>query len=212
MISYLGVARLHVSLRLHVSINNNNRIHKLHNRSEKQFEQFVKGYFNDPPDLQGLAYLCQRVMVLGTSKQRRCNQFRQFLLSRGGNFAATTTADHTSFYVDTKSVHFRSVLGRFVHIFLTPLFKEEWIEREVKIIDMEWQDKLKCDLQRVYEFDKFIASNTHPYSRLLTGTEETLSTTPKLRGVNVRNRLLEFFGRNYSGNRMSLCVCSNGNL
>ncbi|XP_020293213.1 insulin-degrading enzyme-like [Pseudomyrmex gracilis] len=170
------------------------------------------GYFNDPPDMQGLACLCQRVMILGTSKQRRCNQFRQFLFNRGGVFASTTTADHTSFYVNVKSVHFRSVLGRFVHIFLTPLFKEDWIEREAKIIDLEWKDNLKCDLQRVHEFDKFTASNAHPYSKLLTGNEETLSKIPKLRGVNVRERLLEFFGSNYSGNRMSLCVCSNDTL
>jgi insulysin len=50
------------------------------------------------------------------------------------------------------------------------------------------------------------------YSRFFTGSLETLGTTPESKGIDVHAELVDFYKREYSGNRMKLAVLGRQSL
>lgn len=59
---------------------------------------------------------------------------------------------------------------------------------------------------------KEVAAPGHRFSRFFTGSLETLGAAPEARGVDVHAELWAFFRREYSANRMKLCVVGREGL
>lgn len=58
------------------------------------------------------------------------------------------------------------------------------------------------------QLEKDAANRAHPLSKFSTGTKQTLETIPLERGLDVRKTLLDYHGKYYSANLMTLCVCA----
>ncbi|CAF4107813.1 unnamed protein product, partial [Adineta steineri] len=71
---------------------------------------------------------------------------------------------------------------------------------------------LSDDGWRVYQLEKSTSDPQHPYSGFAIGNRESLRTTPKQRGIDIRQVLLDFHKAQYSSNRMSLTVLGNQSL
>ncbi|KYN43148.1 Insulin-degrading enzyme [Trachymyrmex septentrionalis] len=170
------------------------------------------GSMCDPDDLLGIAHFCEHMLFLGTKKYPQQNDFNQFLSQNGGTSNGTTYLDHTIYYFDIATEMLKGALDRFAQFFLTPLFTENLTELVVNTINSEYENNLADDSWRFCQLIRSTASSDHPFSKFDIGNRETLDTIPKQKGINVRNKLLEFYEKYYSANIMSLCVCGKESL
>jgi insulysin len=76
-------------------------------------------------------------------------------------------------------------------------------------VNSEYEGYLFTDTWRISQLEKSTSDPQHPYSGFSVGNIESLRTTPKQRGINIRQVLLDFHQAEYSSNRMSLAVLGN---
>lgn len=101
-------------------------------------------------------------------------------------------------------------LARHAQFFTAPLFDASCTEREVNAVDSEFRRNLQLDARRLFQLGKATSSreNGAKYWKFGTGSKQTLWEEPRARGVDVRERLLEWYSQEYSANLMSLVVLS----
>ncbi|KAL6254476.1 hypothetical protein P5V15_014529 [Pogonomyrmex californicus] len=170
------------------------------------------GHMCDPDDLPGLAHVCEHMLSLGTKKYPQENDYAKYLTENGGKFNAMVDTDHTSYFFDITPEKLEDVLDRFAQFFIAPLFRETMIESTINIINLEYEKHLRNDTWRFKQLNRSSASADHPFSKFNIGNRQTLDTIPKQKGINVRDRLLEFYEKYYSANMMSLCVLGKESL
>ncbi|KAK0423588.1 hypothetical protein QR680_008223 [Steinernema hermaphroditum] len=126
----------------------------------------------------------------GTNKYPVENDFKRFISQNRGYSNGSTSTFRTSYYFDIAPKHFKKALDRFIHFFISPLFTESALEREVQAVDSDFLFGWSCD--------KFVWGNI-----------ETLWNLPRSKGIDVRDEMLKFFETNYTSYNMSLCVVAN---
>ena len=104
------------------------------------------------------------------------------------------------------SSRFSSALSRFGSFFSGPLFTPSATGRELNAIDSENSKNLQNDVFRLYELEKDRVNSQHPYAKFFTGNKETLLTDTKKKGIDLRQKLVEFYDQYYSANQMSLAI------
>jgi hypothetical protein len=97
----------------------------------------------------------------------------------------------------------------FAQFFLSPLFAASSTDRELEAVNSEYEGNLFKDVWRISQLEKSTSDPQHPYSGFSIGNSESLRTTPKQRGIDIRQVLLDFHKAEYSSNRMSLAVLGN---
>ncbi|XP_063610244.1 insulin-degrading enzyme-like isoform X2 [Penaeus indicus] len=170
------------------------------------------GSMSDPRELPGLAHFCEHMLFMGTEKYPCENEYNKYLAEHGGSSNAYTAADHTNYYFDVAPEAFSGALDRFAQFFLTPLFTESAVDREVNAVNSEHEKNLQNDYWRLTQLEKATADPTHDFSKFNTGNKETLDIIPKEKGVNVRDALLEFHKKWYSSNIMALAILGKESL
>lgn len=167
---------------------------------------------SDPLDLQGLAHLCEHIMLPLNKQYCDGNYFDTYILQNDGSTNASTGLDYTNFYFDINAEILEEALDKFVHCFLKPKFIDSIIEQEIEAIHCEFEDNLLNDDWRLEQFDKSSANTKHPYSFFNIGNRESLETIPRIKKIDVRQELINFYNKWYSANIMSLCVLGKGIL
>ncbi|BGP22999.1 a-pheromone processing metallopeptidase ste23 [Rhodotorula toruloides] len=191
------------------------------------------GHLNDPDDLPGLAHFCEHMLFLGTEKYPEEADYKRYLSRNAGSSNAYTSRKSVSlsnpaFYVLTSSYvvaetvyHFDcspaslpGALSRHAQFFTSPLFNASCTERELNAVDSEFRRNLQLDTRRLFQLGKATSSREagSVYWKFGTGSKESLWDEPRARGVDVRERLLEWYSKHYSANLMSLVVLGNQSL
>ena len=170
------------------------------------------GYLSDPDDLPGLAHFCEHMLFLGTQKYPQENEYNMYLSQNSGTCNALTHMDHTNYYFDVHPEKLEGALDRFAQFFIAPLFTEALTELELNAIHLEHEKNLATDTWRIDQLEKSSADPNHPFSKFGTGNKQTLDVIPKKKGINVRQKLLEFHENFYSANIMALCVLGKESL
>ncbi|KYN40060.1 Insulin-degrading enzyme, partial [Trachymyrmex septentrionalis] len=152
------------------------------------------------------------MLFLGTKKYPQQNDLKKFLSQNGGTTHALTYLDHTTYYFDVSTEKLEGALDRFAQFFLVPLFTENLTELELNAINLEYKQKVTTYATRLDQLERSSASSDHPFSKFDIGNRETLDTIPKQKGINVRNKLIEFHEKYYSANIMSLSVLGKESL
>lgn len=73
-------------------------------------------------------------------------------------------------------------------------------------MDSENKKNLQSDQWRLHQLDKSLSNPKHPYCHFSTGNLEVLKIQPESRGINVREKFMEFHEKHYSANRMKLVI------
>ena len=103
-------------------------------------------------------------------------------------------------------------LDRFSQFFVSPLFLESTLDRELRAVDSENKKNLQSDLWRLMQLNKSLSNHDHPYSHFSTGNLQTLKEEPEKRGLDVRSEFIKFYDKHYSANRMKLVVLGRESL
>lgn len=103
-------------------------------------------------------------------------------------------------------------LDRFSAFFVSPLFLESTLDRELRAVDSENKKNLQSDSWRIIQLNKSLSNPGHPYHHFSTGNLQTLKVDPEKRGVDVRSEFIRFYQTHYSANRMKLVVLGRDSL
>ncbi|USW51351.1 Putative peptidase M16, metalloenzyme, LuxS/M16 peptidase, peptidase M16, middle/third [Septoria linicola] len=195
------------------------------------------GSFSDPEEMQGMAHAVEHLLFLGTEKYPGENDYNSYLVKYGGYSNAFTAGTDTNYYFElsasstsnsakssanTSKTSLLSVsksqaplygaLDRFAQFFVKPLFREDCLDRELRAVDSENKKNLQADNWRLMQLAKSTAGKEHPYHLFSTGNYQILHDDPIARGVKIRDEFIKFYEKNYSANRMKLCVLGRESL
>nr|XP_061798307.1 nardilysin-like [Nerophis lumbriciformis] len=170
------------------------------------------GTFSDPTDLPGLAHFLEHMVFLGNEKYPSTNDLDAFLKKHGGSSYAFTEREMTIFVFHVKKKCFKEALDRWAQFFICPLLVQETIDREVEVLDSEYQQKKPYDSNRKHMLLASLAKPGYPIGKFSWGNAQTLKHDPNKKKINVYNRLRAFWKRHYSAHYMTLAVQSNEKL
>jgi insulysin len=100
----------------------------------------------------------------------------------------------------------KGALDRFAQFFIELLFLASAVDRELHVVDSENRKNLQDDAWRMRQLEKSLSNPNHPYCHFSTGNFEVLKTQPESRGIDVLDRLMEFYAKHYSANRLKLVI------
>lgn len=163
------------------------------------------GSFHDPKGSAGMAHFCEHMVFMASEKYPDENLMWQHTAAYQGMLNAYTKPYCTVYTFSTNPTGFFDGLDIFAQFFISPLFKEGAIARELKAVDQEHQKNIENDGWRIYSIFKETASQDHPISLFSTGTKETLRSIP-------RQKLIDWYHTHYSSERMHLVVYGNQSL
>lgn len=196
------------------------------------------GSFSDAPDMPGIAHAVEHLLFMGTEKYPEENAYNKYLTGHGGYSNAFTAATSTNYYFElsypaatptnstTATPNASQVtlpgskdesplwggLDRFGQFFISPLFLEDTVDRELRAVDSENKKNLQNDTWRLHQLSKSLANPEHPYNHFSTGNFKTLHDEPLARGVKIRDEFIKFHSTHYSANRMKLVVLGRESL
>lgn len=171
------------------------------------------------PSAIDLTSLVLQLLFMGTKKYPVENAYAQYLAAHSGSSNAYTGSTSTNYYFEVSakpsndeepsaenpSALYGS-LDRFAQFFVEPLFLANTLDRELRAVDSENKKNLQSDQWRLHQLEKSLSNPKHPYCHFSTGNLEVLKTQPEAHGINVRDKFIEFYEKEYSANRMKLCV------
>ena len=99
-----------------------------------------------------------------------------------------------------------------MQFFISPTFDATYMEKELKSIQSEFELSFDSDVNKKIHVARETCDPSHDYAKFNIGNKKTLKQDPEANGIDVRERLLEFYSKHYSANVMSLCVLSKNSL
>ena len=168
------------------------------------------GACSDPSTVPGLAHFNEHMLFLGTKPYPQEDSFESFLSSNGGSSNAYTDSCDTVYFFSMAAgpndAKLQEGLDRFGSFFSAPLFTESAAGRELNAIESENSKNLQSDSFRTYQINKARSNPQHPLSKFFTGNKKTLLDDTRAQGIDLRQKLMEFYTRYYSANQMTLAV------
>ncbi|GAA5989095.1 hypothetical protein JCM10908_001155 [Rhodotorula pacifica] len=172
------------------------------------------GHLSDPDDLPGLAHFCEHMLFLGTERYPDEAEYKTYLSRNSGSSNAYTSLAETVYHFDVTPAGLPGALSRHAQFFTAPLFTPSCTEREVNAVDSEFRRNLQLDARRLFQLGKATSSREGgaAYWKFGTGSKETLWSEPRVKGEDVRQRLISWYHAHYSANLMNLVVLSSHTL
>ncbi len=143
----------------------------------------------------------------------------------------TTTSNGTVEIVEEEnsgkvSSALSGALDRFAQFFISPLFDESMLERELRAVNSEYLNGRTADNWRNYQMLKHGANHAHPFSKFGCGNYNTLTDggDPELKnkdgfedvefggGSSPREDLVKFWTDKYHAGNIRLCVVGRAGL
>lgn len=159
------------------------------------------GSWNDPVEFPGMAHFCEHMLFMGTKKYPNDNEFFSSIADYAGTTNAFTAPNQTVYMFAAQTNGFLTLLDRFAHFFIDPLFKRANIAREMHAVDQEFAKNIEHDGWREYMIFKETGNPNHPNRLFSTGNSETLEKIPQ-------NVLQKWHREKYGAERMHLAIYS----
>ena len=115
-------------------------------------------------------------------------------------------------------------LDRFAQFFISPLFDQSMLERELRAVNSEYLNGRTADNWRNFQLLKHGASNEHPFSKFGCGNYNTLTDGGDAElpveegsldfggGTSPRDDLVKFWTEKYHAGNLRLCVVGRASL
>src|SRR5690606_8194271 len=132
------------------------------------------GSNSDPAAFPGLAHFLEHMLFLGTSGYPEAGEYQEYISSHGGSNNAYTAYENTNYYFDIDSAWLEPALDRFSQFFISPLFTQEYVDRERNAVHSEYQSGLQDDGRRSYSAVKNLFNTEHPLAGFSVGSLDTL--------------------------------------
>lgn len=160
----------------------------------------ASGSLKDPAEVPGLAHFLEHMLFLGTEKYPSESTYHAFLKEHAGMSNAYTGHEETNYFFSVAKEELEQALDIFAQFFISPLFNESCVAREMRAVDSEHAKNLKSDNWRVHQLLCSLANPTHPFNHFATGSLSTLQQP------GIRQKLIQLYRENYSAERMAMVL------
>ena len=141
------------------------------------------GSFSDPPEALGLAHFLEHMVFMGSTKYPGENEYDAYVSSHGGGCNAFTEGEFTTYQFDIISKYFTKALDIFANCFLTPLFNEGSVKREILSIESEFKLAKSSDNNRLQQIQCLGMVDGHVAGQFGWGNLYSLDTRTKAEGI-----------------------------
>lgn len=166
------------------------------------------GSYNEPEEINGLAHFAEHMLFLGTSKYPDEGSYDKFVSENGGSNNAYTLSTCTAYYCSISTDKLAEALDRISQFFISPLFTESAIDREIHAIDSEFSRTRDNESSKLASVLRAICSPKIPYHRFSTGNLATLGSGAISVG-DLQSALRAFFDRYYRPDALCAAVVSS---
>lgn len=133
------------------------------------------GHLSDPDDIPGLAHFCEHLLFMGTEQFPKENEYSEYLSKNNGHSNAYTAPANTNYFFRVATSALPGALARFSAFFHCPLFAPSCTTREMNAVDSEHSKNHQADPWRIFQLNKHLTKEGHPWSKFGSGNRETLS-------------------------------------
>ncbi|TBU42064.1 Metalloenzyme, LuxS/M16 peptidase-like protein [Dichomitus squalens] len=137
------------------------------------------GHLYDPDDMPGLAHFCEHLLFMGTEQYPKENEYSEYLSKNGGSSNAYTGTSNTNYHFNVSPTAFPGALARFAGFFHSPLFAPSCTVRELNAVDSEHKKNHQSDVWRIFQVNKHLSKDGHPWRKFGSGNKESLSQVGK---------------------------------
>ncbi|KAI8989729.1 insulin-degrading enzyme [Trametes punicea] len=137
------------------------------------------GHLYDPDDMPGLAHFCEHLLFMGTEQYPKENEYSEYLAKNNGSSNAYTGTSNTNYYFNVATAALPGALSRFAAFFHSPLFAPSCTVRELNAVDSEHKKNHQNDVWRIYQVNKHLSKEGHPWRKFGSGNKESLSRVGK---------------------------------
>jgi len=107
------------------------------------------GSLEDPDDRNGLAHFLEHMLFLGTETYPNVEEYRAYLSKNGGTQNASTSMLETTYYFNCSNEALEGALDRFSKFFISPLFDEKYVQKEMNAVDSEHEKNKKEESRKI---------------------------------------------------------------
>lgn len=133
------------------------------------------GYFNDPPEIPGMAHFCEHCISLGSKDYPEPEAFGKFLDTKNGITNARTEPEFTYYYFYIDYEEITEALEMFGDMFVNPIFNKCHVDKEIDAVNSEFEIKLFEEVFRHIAMLQTTFVQGHPTSRFPLGSKETFA-------------------------------------
>lgn len=200
------------------------------------------GSLRDPQDHQGLAHFLEHMLFIGSEKYPGEGEYMTYLGQNGGYSNAYTASNVTNYHFEVKDDKLIPALDMFAQFFISPLFKEESVAKEINAVNSEAEMYYNNDMWRQYHLFSLLCDQNSLLSKYNVGNLDTLGNLrghlpsladkakegesgaeapaeqkPMDPAAEERKKILvqtlkDFHKKYYSANQMALAVYTAGDL
>ena len=161
------------------------------------------GSFEESSEYLGLAHFLEHMLFLGSKKYPESDEYENFFNKYGGYSNAWTSDNYTTYNFEISDhSQFYKALDMTTEFFVSPLFTEKYVEKELNAVDSEFKMNQQEDNWRYWAILGQICNPNSLFSRFSMGNRETLEKP------GVKERLVDFWKEKYSSNLMHVILLS----
>src|SRR2546425_735261 len=147
----------------------------------------------------GLSHFFEHLIHGGTTSTRSEAESRRLLEAIGNNSNAYTTVDHTAYYINTTTEHWRTALELLADWMLHSSITPEEFEREKGVVQRELEQDLDNPEQMLAQITMETRFQVHPARYPVIGYKELVQKVS-------RDDLVRYYQRMYTPNNMLVVV------
>ncbi len=153
------------------------------------------------PAEAGISHLIEHMIFKGTAR-RSARQIAEAIESVGGQMNAFTGKEYTCFYARVVDEHLSIAIDVLADMFFSSLFKEDYIEREKKVVQEEIRMYEDTPDEIVHDLFAQMVWSGHPLGRPVIGTMDSVA------GLS-REAILDYYQRQYCPGNLVLALAGN---
>ncbi|KAL4067799.1 Metalloenzyme, LuxS/M16 peptidase-like protein [Scleroderma citrinum] len=162
-------------------------VHDPHTENAAASLDVAVGHLSDPDDMPGLAHFCEHLLFMGTKQFPKENEYSEYLSKNNGGSNAYTSSSNTNYHFRVSPSALPGALERFSGFFHSPLFAPSCTTRELNAVDSEHKKNHQADPWRIFQLNKTLSKDGHPWSKFGTGNRVTLTAVG--RELKVKGKL-----------------------
>ena len=162
----------------------------------------------DPPEFQGFTHLLEHMLFTGSKDFPEDNYIEKVVNKYNGSNNGGTGDFTTTYYYELEEEGFDEFLPILADAIKNPNFDIENIRKEVNNINSEIS--MRMTFEKKYKYYKFIKAIGNPKSRLFSDGFNNVDASA-INFEQLREQLIEFHQKYYTGNLMKITVISDKN-
>lgn len=137
---------------------------------------------------------------MGSEKYPDQSEYMKFIGEKGGWSNAFTSLFDTNYHFECGKEGFYEALDRFAQFYVSPLLKEDCVDKEMNAVNSESELYLNNDSWRLFHLSRTFADENTEFNKYNVGNLDTLKKD------GVVEALKDFHSKYYSSNQMGLVV------